>query len=226
MKHSTVLTEDYLYQIYSERSAILFPHGTPEDQKAHRVRFIMLDLSRQGIEQMLQDRREFLPQLNEAWKDARRVWREWRSRQVTMDKHAEPIGAFAETINRTAARKRVCEAEMRRLNEMLTELKAKELEQAEHQRAPGTRAPHGLIKNRDGQPYTCDGRKLFRDAEGDLRFEDDKSLMSEYLNALKARKKAIAVKQRKRIQTYRQEEAKLRGVEYKPEKPLTSVVKI
>jgi polyhydroxyalkanoate synthesis regulator phasin len=61
---------------------------------------------------------------------------------------------------------------------------------------------------------------------GDLRFEDDKSLMSEYLNALKARKKAIAVKQRKRIQKYRQEEAKLRGVEYKPEKPLTSVVKI
>jgi hypothetical protein len=188
--------------MYRKRSIIL---TKPTNDPRKMPRFMeAYDFSRKGLEQMLEDRLNkqtgSLQEYRAVVKQHLEAWRLYIGRQVKgLRPPAEPVGSFAENINRARAKVIVTEEECRELQRLLR-LDAEGAALAKTLRGRVANKPRGMMKFKAGELLNVDGREIQSREDGELISADDGSPVEEYLEALRkterARTSAKQAKQR------------------------------
>ena len=174
-----IRTVDEIYERMSKQSKILHPENT------RKGNVWMMDTSKAGLQNLLAERNGEEGFLYWARKEVAIKLGEWQwFKNSSIKKPKEPIGAFAEAINRSRARVKLLESECRWLNNKIREIEKEE--QQESAKAVVKSKMRGGIKNRDGAPYSCDGRLLVLNEDEEIVFQDDPKLTLEsYLDQVR-----------------------------------------
>lgn len=183
-----VFTEQYFFDRFWQRSPYnpKNRHGNP---KVPPRILGMVNFSLEGLKQTLKtflnETSDGQPGIYDYHKNLLQIaiarWEKYRRQRVNLPKDAEPIGDFAEQINKARARVKVTEQELRIINKMIADL---EVKQEEHQTAHKKRTERftrlaGKMLN--GRLVMFGGREVFQDDEGENRFKDDESLVRDYI---------------------------------------------
>jgi hypothetical protein len=160
----------------------------------------MLDLSTEAILDRIEELKTIYSFRTATWKQALKEWKDFVKAQPNPRKKRTPTGLTLDEIITKHAKVVVAERELRTLNlEILphSEKMAKEVRKQAQQKAV-RHLRLGAVKYVNSEPFTCDGRKLVRDADGEWMFEDDGVLLGDYLEEVGASKRRKRLEERKR----------------------------
>ena len=194
-----VTTQQEFEEMFRKRSIIL---TKPTNDPHRRPRFMeSCDFSKRGLELMLEDRLDKQSgSLQEYRATVKRHLEEWRKyTKCQINKLPEPVGVFAEYINRARAKVIVTEEECRELQRLI-KLEVEVETQAQTLRGRDPHKPRGVMKFKAGELLRVDGREIKTREDGELVFADDDTPVEAYLEALRkterARTSAKQAKQR------------------------------
>jgi len=185
------LTKKYFIDLLTKRSVLLNPPS--KDPKERPTRHFSMIAGLNGLENYqnsllhnVEIKGELkLSKLNFAklqLKESKERWAKFNASQ--MHKKQEPVGHFAERINKAAAKIEVFQAESRMISKILKEANAKKAEQerVETEAKAAGPFPRLIGKIKDGQLSEMDGKKII-----DGIFEDGTSVKA-YVEAGKVKR--------------------------------------
>ena len=176
-----IRTMEEIYERMSRQSKLLHP-----ELHQGKGNIWMMDTSKAGLQRLLAERND--PEdgfLFWARKEVAVKLGEWQFfKNSCIVKPKDPVGQFEENINRARAKVKLLEAECRWLNNKIREIEKEEEESTK--KAVVNAKMRGGIKNRDGSPFSCDGRLLAKNDEDEIVFKDEPKLsLVEYLEQVK-----------------------------------------
>ena len=217
-----IRTQEEIYERMSRQSKLLHP-----ELHQGKGNIWMLDTSKAGLQRLLAERNGEEGFLYWARKEVAVKLGEWQHfKNTCIVKPKDPVGQFAENINRSRARVKLLESECRWLNKRIREIEQQE--QQESTKAVVRVKMRGGIKNLGGKPAFCDGRKLqSEDGETFFFVDDPKLTLEQYLEQVKktrlAKSKDKREKQNAELLAEAQEKyAEPVQVEKKPRKRLSN----
>lgn len=193
-----IITVERFYEMFSAKSLILNrDRAKSRDNRpaASRAFFGIADL-RQYLKEILSKDTNasgypvgYIENAKLHLTEARNRWISYNNARPQRNKSDVPTGLFAEEINRYLGQIKMFEAESRAI------IKIVEVEDAKEKAAnPALKHRIGSCHKRmDGKIKDCDGREV--DAAGE-KFVDTGELVSDYLESIKARRRAKALRSR------------------------------